>query len=72
MTEKTRLGTIQPFTMQDVMNAMQRGADKAIARARALGLEPVIRTPEQIEADDRAEALASAAGTSALPEEPVL
>ena len=44
MTEKVRPGTIRPFTREDVLNALARAGAKAVARAQALGLEPVIRS----------------------------
>lgn len=47
MTEKVRPGTIRPFTREDVLNALARAGAKAVARAQALGLEPVIRSQEE-------------------------
>lgn len=44
MTEKVRPGTIRPFTREDVLNALARAGAKAVARAQAPGLEPVIRS----------------------------
>lgn len=51
MTEKVRPGTIRPFTREDVFNALARAGTKAVARAKALGLEPVIRSQEEADRD---------------------
>ena len=54
MTEKVRPGTIRPFTREDVLNALARAGAKAVARAQALGLEPVIRSQEEADRDREA------------------
>lgn len=54
MTDKVRPGTIRPFTREDVLNALARAGAKAVARAKAMGLEPVIRSQEEADRDREA------------------